>query len=196
MKKTSATSIFSPSLLAKVLAASTLAVSYAVSATAVVNTNPTQAQVEAAQKAWCGALVQISQTHSKDGVAKAKELANSVLDQAYGYNMGAVLFKPTLTFGEQTFRTTKAGALSYFVGDDKAFPNDSGFALKGWEKCEVKNSAIHINGDVALTQGHVSMTDKEGKVTTVDKTWGFKLDDQGALRIVLHHSSLPFSPTK
>ena len=33
----------------------------------------------------------------------------------------------------------------------------------------------------------------EDPLTTVDKTWGFKKDDQGALRIVLHHSSLPFS---
>ena len=35
-----------------------------------------------------------------------------------------------------TFRTTKAGALAYFVGDDKAFASDSGFALKGWKKYE------------------------------------------------------------
>ena len=37
------------------------------------------------------------------------------------------------------------------------------------------------------------LTNAAGVVTTVDKTWGFKKDDQGALRIVLHHSSLPFS---
>jgi hypothetical protein len=41
--------------------------------------------------------------------------------------------------------------------------------------------------------GNVMITGADGKVTTVDKTWGFVKDDKGALRIVLHHSSLPFS---
>lgn len=36
--------------------------------------------------------------------------------------------------------------------------------------------------------------DKKGQVTKVDKTWAFKKDDQGKLRIVLHHSSLPYTP--
>jgi hypothetical protein len=34
---------------------------------------------------------------------------------------------------------------------------------------------------------------KDGKVTTVDKTWKYVKDDAGKLRIVLHHSSLPYS---
>lgn len=41
--------------------------------------------------------------------------------------------------------------------------------------------------------GNVSITDKDGKTTTVDKTWKFLKDDTGRLRIVVHHSSLPFS---
>jgi hypothetical protein len=45
---------------------------------------------------------------------------------------------------------------------------------------------------MALTMGKVSLTDKNGKVTTVDKTWGFKKGDDGKIRIVLHHSSLPY----
>ena len=49
---------------------------------------------------------------------------------------------------------------------------------------------------MALTQGNVILTNKAGQVTTVDKTWGFKKDDKGQLRIVLHHSSLPFQPAK
>lgn len=51
---------------------------------------------------------------------------------------------------------------------------------------------IYINGDIALTMGNVMLTDASGKVTTVDKTWGLKKDQYGKLRIVLHHSSLPF----
>ena len=111
----------------------------------VVNTNITEAEVLAAQDGWGKALVQISDDYETGGIAKAKATANAVLDKAYGYNLGVVLFKPTLTFDDHTFRTTKAGALAYFVGDDKAFPDDKGFALKGWKKVECKNYGIFIH---------------------------------------------------
>ncbi|NJR32301.1 MAG: hypothetical protein HC778_04940, partial [Chamaesiphon sp. CSU_1_12] len=58
---------------------------------------------------------------------------------------------------------------------------------------EIKNSAIYISGNTATTMGNVMITNKEGKVTTVDKTWQFVKDDNGKLRIVLHHSSLPYA---
>jgi hypothetical protein len=159
----------------------------------VVNQAVTETEVVAAQKAWCGALVDISQTNETQGQAAAKALAEKVIDSAYGYQMGAVLFKPTLTVAPQTFRTTRAGALAYFVGGDTAFPKDTGFALKGWTKCDIANAGIFIAGDSATTMGNVSITNKDGKVTTVDKTWKFVKDDAGKLRIVVHHSSLPFS---
>lgn len=159
----------------------------------VVNQAITEAEVTAAQQAWCKALVDISTTGARQGQAAAKALAERVIDGAYGYQMGAVLFKPTLTVAPQTFRTTRAGALAYFVGGDPAFPKDSGFALKGWTKCEVANAAVFISGDSATTMGNVRITDGAGKVTTVDKTWKFVKDDAGRLRIVVHHSSLPFT---
>ncbi len=154
----------------------------------------TQAEVLAAQNGWCKALLDIGAANASGGQAAAKALAEKVIDTAYGYQMGPVLFKPTLTVAPQTFRTTKAGALAYFVGGDAAFPKDDGFALKGWTRCEVSNSAIFIAGDSASTQGNVSFTGKDGKVTTVDKTWSYVKDDAGRLRIVVHHSSLPYAP--
>jgi hypothetical protein len=162
-------------------------------ATLVVNNNITEAEVLAAQKAWGDALVAISTTYEQKGQAAAKALAGQVIDQAYGYQLGGVLFKPTLTTAPQTFRTTRAGALAYFVGDDPAFPKDKGFALKGWRQVEIQNAAIFIEGDVATTMGNVMITDKTGKVTTVDKTWKFLKDSNGKLRIMVHHSSLPYS---
>ncbi len=157
----------------------------------VSNSNITEAEVEAAQKAWGAALIQISTDYKEGGIEKAKATANKVLDSAYGYNLGPVLFKPTLTVAPQTFRPTRAGALSYFVGNDPNFPDDTGFALKGWTAYEFENSAIYISGDLALTMGKVRVTNEKG-VTEVDKTWGFKKDNAGVLRIVLHHSSLPY----
>lgn len=158
----------------------------------VVNLAITEAEVRAAQTAWCKALVDISATAAKDGQPAAKALAEKVIDSAYGYQMGAVLFKPTLTVAPQTFRTTRAGALAYFVGGDPNFPKDTGFALKGWTKCEVQNAAIILTGDSASSMGNVSITNKDG-VTTVDKTWTYVKDDAGKLRIVVHHSSLPYA---
>ncbi|MBU6230355.1 MAG: hypothetical protein KGQ93_11755 [Cyanobacteria bacterium REEB459] len=162
--------------------------------TVVVNRAITKEEVLAAQRAWGDALVAISTTYETKGIEAARALAEEVIDKAYGYQFGAVLFKPTLTLHPQTFRTTRAGALAYFVGGDPAFPVDKGFALKGWRKVEIKNTGIFIAGDTATTMGNVILTDKDGKVVTVDKTWQFLKDDNGNLRIILHHSSLPYTP--
>jgi hypothetical protein len=160
--------------------------------TVVVNGAISEAEVLAAQEAWCGALVSISSTYDEKGKEAAKALAGDIIDAAYGYQMGAVLFKPTLTVAPQTFRTTREGALAYFVGDDPNFPNDTGFALKGWTACEAVNAGVFIEGSSATSMGNVNITNKDGTVTTVDKTWTFVKDDAGALRIIVHHSSLPF----
>lgn len=152
----------------------------------------TTAEVEEAQRAWCGALVAISTEADTKGQPAAKAIAETVIDTAYAYNMGPVLFKPTLTVAPQTFRTTRDGALAYFVGGDKAYPNDSGFALKHWRKCQSENAGIIVTGNTAISMGNVSIWDDKGGLTKVDKTWGYVRGGDGKLRIVLHHSSLPF----
>ena len=164
------------------------------SETVVVNRSMSEQEVLDAQQGWCKALLDIGKVHAKEGHAAAKALAGQVIDGAYAYQMGAVLFKPTLTENPQTFRTTRDGALSYFVGGDSSFPKDDGFALKGWKKCEIENAAIFITGDSATTMGKVHFTDKDGDKTSVDKTWVFVKDDLGSLRIATHHSSLEYQP--
>jgi hypothetical protein len=154
----------------------------------------TRQDVEAAQQAWGKALVQIATTYDSQGLNAARTVASNVIDTAYGYNLGPVLFKPTLTVAPQTFRTTREGALAYFVGHDANFPADTGFALKGWRSYQIENAAVFIDGDVAISMGKVRITDKSGNVTEVDKTWGWKKDANGQMRIVLHHSSLPYRP--
>lgn len=161
----------------------------------IINTNIKEEEVQAAQEAWGKALIHISKDFDLKGIEKATETAKAVIDSAYGYDLGTVLFKPTLASGEQTFRTTKAGALSYFVGGNKSYPEDKGFALKGWTKYEFKNAGVIIYGDFAVTMGNVTLTDKSGKITKFDKTWGFKKDRDGNLKIVLHHSSVPYVET-
>ncbi|QBX38407.1 phosphoribosyl-AMP cyclohydrolase [Brevundimonas sp. S30B] len=154
----------------------------------------TVAEVEAAQRAWGDALVAIATEYKANGQAAAARLAGQVLDAAYGYNLGPVAFKPTLASGDTTFRTTREGALAYFVGGNSRFAGDTGFALKGWRSYEIDNAAIVINGTTAISIGNVMLTNSDGQVTTVDKTWGWVRDPNGGLRIVLHHSSLPYAP--
>jgi len=154
----------------------------------------TQEEVLAAHKAWGDGLCLIATTHEEKGYEAAKKVAQQVLDAAYGYAKGIpVLFKPTLASGEQTFRLTNEGALSYFVGGFDKYPKDSGFAIQGWRKVESKPAGILLLGDTALSTGNVYCTNKSGKTTIVDKTWGYQKDDEGNVRIILHHSSLPYS---
>ncbi len=163
------------------------------SAASVVNRSISEAEVLNAQKSWCQALIDINSAYEKNGQPAAKALAEKVIDSAYGYQMGAVLFKPTLAAPPQTFRTSREGALAYFVGGNPAYPQDKGFALKGWKSCEAQNAGIFIAGDSATSMGNVTFVNKEGKTTIVDKTWTYIKDDAGNLRIVVHHSSLPYA---
>ena len=154
-------------------------------------------EVNAAQQAWCDALVQIGKLKEEGGDYKG--YAEKVLSEAYNYDQGKVFFKPTLAYGEQTFRNDKKGALAYFVGGDPDYPTDKGFALKPWVKARYDNAGdanqgIQIYGSVAITMGNVWVTDKEGNEVMVDKTWVFKKGSDGKLRIIVHKSALPFTP--
>ena len=60
--------------------------------------------------------------HHAGEVSVGGIVAHKIIDSAYGYQMGAVLFKPKLTVAPQTFRTTRGGALAYFVGGTATFP--------------------------------------------------------------------------
>jgi hypothetical protein len=154
-------------------------------------------EVNAAQQAWCDALVKIGQLKEEGG--DYKTFANEVLSSAYNYDHGKVFFKPTLAYGEKTFRNDKKGALAYFVGGDPDYPNDKGFALAPWVKARYDNAGpnnegIQIYGSIAITMGNVWVTGKDGKEVMVDKTWVFKKSKDGKLKIIVHKSSLPFAP--
>jgi len=154
----------------------------------------TNDELTAARQAWGEGLIAISKAYEDGGIDAARPVAEDVLDAAYGYNLGPVLFKPTMASGDQTFRPTRDGALAYFVGHDTGYPLDGGFGLKGWRAMKSVTSATFVEGDVAMWMGEVMLTDKDGNITQVDKSFGYKKDAAGVLRIVLHHSSLPYQP--
>lgn len=167
-------------------------------ATAQTSTPITEAEVNAAQQAWCDALVKIGKVYAEGG--DYKKLASDVIDASYDYAGGKVFFKPTLASGKDTFRPTKAGALAYFVGGDPKFPGDTGFALKKWMKVRYDNNAaengIQIHGNVAITMGNVYLTNSKGEEVMVDKTFVFRRCEDGKLRLIVHKSALPFEPAK
>ena len=160
-------------------------------------TTITEAEVNAAQQAWCDALVKIGKVYQDGGDYKA--VASRLIDELYDYKGGKVFFKPTKAFGKNTFRPTKEGALSYFVGSNPSFPEDKGFALEPWVKVRYDNNAapngIQIHGDIAITMGNVYFTNGKGEEIKVDKTFVFRRGRDRKLRLCVHHSSLPYSPS-
>ncbi|MFC4290987.1 hypothetical protein ACFOWX_00975 [Sphingorhabdus arenilitoris] len=193
--KTMAFAAFLPlAAMASPVAAKEKAASTAVAAMVAPTYAPiTKAEVEAAQQAWGNALVAIATEYDTKGFAAAKKLAESVVDGAYGYQMGPVLFKPTLAAPPQTFRTDREGAVAYFVGSSDRFKGDGGFAIKGWRGFEINNAGILLMGNSATSMGNVTVIDSKGNRTMVDKTWSYVRGPDGGLRIVVHHSSLPYT---
>jgi hypothetical protein len=158
----------------------------------------TEDQVNAAQLAWCDALVRIGDVHAKGGDFRA--VAGALIDDLYDYAEGTVFFKPTLAYGKNAFRSTKQGALSYFIAGDSDFPEDTGFALKHWVKVWYDNNAaengIQIHGALAITMGNVYLRNAAGEEVMVDKTFVFRLCTDGRLRLCAHKSALPYSPDR
>ena len=145
-----------------------------------------------ARVAWGDGIIAISKAYEEQGIQKATATANLILDNLYGFDFGPILFKPTLSGGIQTFRSNKEGVLSYFIGNNSKFPSDNGFGIKFWRKIESETSSIFINENVAMWMGWVTLTDKDGGIVKVDKSWGYKKATDGTLKIILHHSSLPY----
>jgi len=150
----------------------------------------TKEEVLKAQRAWGDALVNLGKAYANG--QDYKKAARNLVDHLYAYQTGQVLFKPTKAVGTK-FRTTKQGAISYFIGHDRDFPEDKGFALKPWTNVQFRNEAIYINGNVAMAMGKYFFTPRRGDVVGVEYTFGYVKKDDGKLKIVSHHSSLPYT---
>jgi hypothetical protein len=144
--------------------------------------------VKKAQQAWGDGIVSISAAHTAgmDYVT----LARNHIDSLYAYDIGPVLFKPTLAT-ENQFRPTFDGALSYFVASNGACSEDLGFAIKGWTKVRFENQEISINGSTALSMGNYFFRTPDGDEVKVEFSFVYAEDPSGSLRIHLHHSSMP-----
>ena len=162
----------------------------------VFSTAITEAEVSQIQRGWCDGLLAISAAYQSGGYNAARAKAAAVIDAAYAFNYGPVAFKPTYATGADTFRSTREGALAYFVGPDpdvKQFGPNQGFATyRNWKSCSISNDTIQLLGNTANSMGTVTLTDSNGVKGSVEKTWTFWQPKPGVVRIIMHHSSAPF----
>ena len=56
------------------------------------------------------------------------------------------------------------------------------------------NKGTIIDGDSATAMGEYYFTTLEGTVAKVEYTFQYKRGADGALKIVVHHSSIPYAP--
>ncbi|HJO92514.1 MAG TPA: hypothetical protein QF753_03870 [Victivallales bacterium] len=150
----------------------------------------TKSEIIQAQNEWGKDLVSIGKAYT-DG-NDYKKVATELVNNLYDYQSGEVLFKPTKA-SDIPFRKTEKGAVSYFVGHNKNFPEDKGFALEPWTKVKFINSGIYIHNNMAMAMGEYFFTPSTGKTVKVEYTFGYIKNKNGKVKIVLHHSSLPYS---
>ena len=147
-----------------------------------------KADISNAQRAWGDGIVAIANAHlsGRDYVG----IARNHVETLYAYGISPVLFKPTLAAEEQ-FRPNFESALSYFVASNNECPEDKGFAIKGWTNVRFENSDMILRDDSAIAMGNYFFTGQDGNEVKVEYTFGYIMDENGALRINLHHSSMP-----
>ena len=150
----------------------------------------TKDQVIAAQEAWGNGIVRIATAHTNGG--EFEQLAREHIENLYAYGSAPVLFKPTMAAKAQ-FRSSFDQALSYFVATNDECPEDGGFAIKGWTAVRFDNVDLMINGSTAMAMGNYFFTDPNGEEVKVEYSFGYILNDAGEVKIVLHHSSMPYA---
>ena len=147
-------------------------------------------EIEKAQEKWGNGIVKIGEL--KDSLKECRMFTINFINKMYDYENGIVQFKPTKASDFQ-FRGDVKAALSYFIGSDSDFNEDKGFALNPWVKVDFENNSINIINDIAIAMGNYFFTDNDGEKTKVEYSFVYKKNDIGDLKIILHHSSLPYS---
>ncbi len=141
------------------------------------------------QTKWAKGIVELGR--SKGDLKTSKKLAIDFINSLYDFKNGSVQFKPTKA-SEFQFRNDFDSALSYFIGNNSHFSEDSGFALNPWIDVEFKNDSINVVGNVGIAMGNYFFTDLKGEKSKVEYSFVYKREGE-SLKIILHHSSLPYA---
>jgi len=150
----------------------------------------TKQEIENAQKTWGQGVVHIGTLQSD--MKQCQEYTQNFVNELYDFDSKSVLFKPTKAAIEQ-FRLSKEGAISYFIGGNAGYDEDKGFALQPWTQVRFENASLILEENRAIAMGNYFFTDIQGGETKVEYTFGYYKTTSGALKIDVHHSSLPFN---
>ena len=134
---------------------------------------------------WKNGVVSIGQTYTEnnDFVSVAKDFIST----HYNFTEGEVLFKPTFT-KQVIFRNNQEDALSYFVKG--GISEDSGFAIKPWEKIDLIDINIIIENGYCFCMGVFDLFPlSKDEITKVAFTFILVKDANDSLKIKVHHSS-------
>lgn len=160
----------------------------------------TEKEINDAQATWCRRLVEISRAYMERERRgdEYKTLAGNFVDELYGdWAEREVFFRPTLALAPRNFRTTRAGALSYFIGGNPEFRDDKGFIKLNWIDARYDNviegkDAIQRHGNIGIAMGNVYLTPEvstDGKDTVVDKVFVYRKYAEGDVRLIVHNSA-------
>tara|TARA_B100000945_G_C20264928_1_gene541117 strand:- start:224 stop:682 length:459 start_codon:yes stop_codon:yes gene_type:complete len=148
----------------------------------------TKNDVVEVQKEWSDGIINIGKAYIRN--EDYSELTNKFIDKLYAFDLGEVLFKPTLASDVQ-FRLKRDSALSYFIAGNKDFSEDNGFALKGWLDIIWENASIKIEHEIAIAMGNYYFINETEKLK-VEFSFVYKRVENGTLKIILHDSHLPY----
>lgn len=172
--------------------------------------------VKCAQQEWCRGLLEISRLYWAQPRGDFRGYARTFITRSYDFNGPEgvkVFFRPTLAKFPNNFRTTFDGTLEYFVGTNDDDPND-GFAKKKLVEAKYSNrvdtveTAIQRYGRIGVAMGNVCLKERvpntdpndpnypadKIKSTVVDKSFVFRKDDEGNVRLILHMSAVRNEP--
>ena len=140
------------------------------------------------QNKWASGIVEIGKT--KNNFKESVSVTKKFINELYDFENGNVQFKPTKA-SEDQFRNDFESALSYFIGNNTDFSEDSGFALNPWVSVEFENDSLNVYDDIGIAMGNYFFIDQNGVKTKVEYSFVYKKVGD-SLKIILHHSSLPY----
>lgn len=150
----------------------------------------THSEIKAFQKNWSKAFVKIGTIRKKK---KLKTYCSKFVDKYYN-KFPAVLFKPTL--GKITPRRRKKDIMSFFI--TKEINGNTGFALNPWKSVEWNNTNILIKEHFAICMGHYKFISNTSSKENIIAEYSFvlkKSKKNNKLKLILHHSSIPYEST-
>ena len=141
------------------------------------------------QKEWANSIISIGKAflNKQDYL----DITDKFLDRLYFFNKGKVLFKPTKASHKQ-FRRSKNEFISYFIGHDKVSDEDKGFALEPWKNIYFENFDTIFFENILISMGNYFFTNYRDEQIKVEYSFGYMLDNKSILKIVFHHSSVPY----